>query len=133
MKIMETATFKFSLKASKSKDESYRILKEFLVDNNWLDENGMKRLPLHSYHSEISGNCEIVLAEEITTKEFKDLIDELFGSILARDDIKWVKTYYNENTFNIVQKEAGKYLNHQTVDLSNLKNGDEVCVFLSET
>lgn len=132
MRIMETATFRFCFKEISSKDESYKILKQFLVENGWLDDRGDKRLPLDSFHSEGSGECEIILAEEATTDDFKDLAEELFESIKDRNDIKWIKTNYNDNTFNIVHKEAGKYLIHQTVDLSGLKTGDEVCVFLSK-
>ena len=130
MKIMETATFRFCFKGVESKDKSYEILKQFLAENDWLDERGNKRLPLDSFHSEESGECEIILAEETTTDDFKDLAEELFESLKNKNDIKWIKTNYNENTFNIVHKEAGKYLAHQTVDLSDLKNGDEICVFL---
>lgn len=130
MKIMETATFRFCFKEISSRDESYKTLKQFLKENDWFDERGNKRPPLDSFHSEDSGECEIVLAEETTTDDFKDLAEELFESIKNRNDIKWIKTNYNENTFNIVHKEAGKYLAHQTVDLSDLKNGDEICVFL---
>ncbi len=129
MEIMETVTFRFCFKGVSSKDESYEMLKQFLAENDWLDEHGDKRLPLDSFHSDGSGECEIILAEETTTDDFKDLAEELFESIKDCKDIKWIKTHYNDNTFNIVHKEAGKYLAHQTVDLSDLKNRDEVCVF----
>ena len=132
MKIMETATFRFCFKRVSSKAESYEMLKQFLAENDWLDEHGNKKLPLDSLHSDDSGECEIILAEETPTDDFKDLTEELFESIKDRNDIKWIKTNYNESTFNIVHKEAGKYLAHQTLDLSDLKNGDEVYVFLSK-
>lgn len=131
MKIMETATFKFRFKESKSKAESYAILQKFLTDNNWLDGNGNKRPPLKSYHSDNSGECEIILADETSSDDYIDFVEELFESIVEINDILYVKTYYNQNTFNIVHKEAGKYLNKQTVDLSAMKNGDEICVFYS--
>lgn len=129
MKIMETATFKFCFKEVKTKDESYKVLKQFLTENDWLDEFGNKKLPLNSYHSNSLGECEIILAEANTSEEYINLIDELFESIISRHDIKWVTTYYNENTFNIVHKEGGKYLKQQKVDLSDMKNGDEICVY----
>ena len=130
MKIMGTATFRFCFKGVESKDKSYEMLKQFLKGNDWLDEYGRKKSPLDSFHTEDSGECEVILAEGTTTDDFKDLTEELFESIKSKDYITWIKTNYNENTFNIVHKEAGKYLAHQTVDLSDLKNGDEVCVFL---
>lgn len=130
MKIKETATFRFCFRGVKSNDESYEILKQFLTENNWLDERGNKIPPLDSFHSECSGECEIILAEETTTGDFKDHVEELFENIKSKNNIMWIKTNYNENTFNIVHNEAGKYLIYQTVDLSDLKNGDEVYVFL---
>lgn len=132
MKMMETATFRFCYEEVKSKDESYKILKQFLTETDWLDVRGNKRPPLDSFHTEDYGECEIVLAEETTTDDFKDLAEELFDSIKGRNDIEWIKTNYNENTSNIVHRESGIYLAHQTVDLSDLKMGDEVYVFVSK-
>lgn len=129
MKVMETASFRFCFEGVKSKNESYRILKQFLAENDWIDARGNKRLPLDSFHTEETGECEIILSEESTTDDFKDLAEELFESIKDCKDVKWIKTHYNDNTFNIVHKEAGKYLAYQTLDLSDLKNRDEVCVF----
>ncbi len=127
---METATFKFGFRGATSKDKSYEMLKQFLTENDWLDECGNKRPPLHSFHTENSGECEVILAEEPTIDDFRDLTEELFESIKDSNSVKWIKTNYNENTYNIVHKEAGKYLVNQTVDLSDLKNGDEVYVLV---
>ena len=44
MKIMETATFRFCFKGEESKDKSYEMLKQFLKENDWLDEYGRKNL-----------------------------------------------------------------------------------------
>ncbi len=132
MKVMETASFRFCFEGVKSKNESYRILKQFLAENDWIDARGNKRLPLDSFHTEDTSECEIILSEETATYDFKDLTEELSESIKDFKDIKWIKTHYNDNTFNIVHKEAGKYLAHQTVDLSDLKNRDEVYVFFKK-
>ena len=45
MKIMETATFRFYFNGVSSKSESYDMLKQFLAENDWLDEYGRKKSP----------------------------------------------------------------------------------------
>ena len=130
MKIMETATFRFHFKDINSKEDSYRKLQQFLAENDWLDEKGNKKIPLDDYHTEKDGSCEITLAEEKRSEEFIDLIEELFESLIEVENVKWITTYYNDNTFNLVHKHAGKYLNNQTVDLSEMNYGDEICIFL---
>lgn len=132
MKIMETATFRFCFKDINSREDSYKILKQFLKDNDWVDERGNKRSPLDSFHSEDSGECEVILAEETTIEDFIDLIEEVFVSIKDRSDTQWIKTYYNENTSNLVYSEAEKYQINRSVILSDLKYGDEVYIYISK-
>lgn len=128
MKVIKTATFRFKFNNISSKEKSYEMLKQFLSDNKWTDQTGRKLLPLDNFNTDSCGVCEIVLAEEAITEDFKDLIDELFESLVSKDDIKWVSTYYNKATSKIVHNEAGKYLKQQKVQIQDMVYGDEMVV-----
>ena len=128
MEIMETATFWFRFKEITSKEDSYRKLQKFLADNDWLDESGNKKPPLDDYHTEKNGTCEIILAEDKTSEKLIDLIEELFDSLRAQEDILWIKTIFNNNTENIVYNNIDIYPKHQEKDISEIVKGDMVLV-----
>lgn len=80
-----------------------------------------------SYHTEGDGLCEISL-KKIEEYSIEGLADMLFADLTDTEDVKCVKVLYNDYTDKLIQNHAGKCLNRQTVDLSDLKNNDEVII-----
>ena len=51
-----------------------------------------------------------------------------FSDLCNTQDVKCVKVLYNVHTDKLIQNHLGEYLNRQTVELSDLKENDEVII-----
>ncbi len=58
----------------------------------------------------------------------EELVDMFFDALCNEDNVRCVMVLYNVYTDKLIQNNSGKYLNRQTVELSELKNNDEVIV-----
>ena len=132
MKIMETAKFIFSFDGKESKDASYVKLQEFLMTSGWLTTEKGKIEPLHLYHTKENGECEVVLAQDTTDDDFFNQIDDLFKNLIESDKVLWVKTIYNRNSAKIVYNNVDKYAKNQTFDIADMKEGEEVVIFIKK-
>lgn len=130
MKVMEVAPFSFYFKSTNKKEPSYKKLKEFLVDNGWLNENDNKVAPLSSFHSEENGICHVVLAEDQLTEEFIKITNKLFSTLISNNEIKWVKVDLQPTTEDIIYNNIDKYAKHQTIPIIDMKKGDSMVVFM---
>ena len=129
MKIMETAKFIFSFDGKEAIDTSHKKLQEFLMANGWVSIEKWKIEPLHLYHTEENGVCEVVLAQDSTDDDFLDQIDNLFENLVECEEVLWVKTIFNQNTDKIVHNNVNKYTTHQTFNVADMKYGDAVVVY----
>lgn len=126
----ETATFLIAFKDIHSKNESYEKLQEFLISNGWLTPEKVKLEPLDSYHIEVNGECEVVLAQDSTDEDFIDLIDDMFDNLIACEDVQWVKTIFNKNTDKIVHNNVDRYAQNQLFNVADMQYGHTVVVFI---
>lgn len=69
-----------------------------------------------------------MILKKVKDTTMEDLADLLFADILKNNDILHVTVLYNNHTDKLVQTHAGKYLNRQKIELSNLKSLDEVII-----
>jgi hypothetical protein len=69
-----------------------------------------------------------VILKKVVDISMEELADLFFADILKNNDIFHVTVLYNEHTDKLVQTHAGKYLNRQSPDLSNLQKLDEVVI-----
>ena len=129
---METAKFIFSFNGKESEDASYVKLQELLIANGWLTTEKGKTEPLILYHTKENGECEVVLAQDSTDDDFIDQIDNLFKNLIESDKVLWVKTIYNRNTAKIVYNNVDKYAKNQTFDIADMKEGEEVVIFIKK-
>ncbi len=129
MKIMPHITFRFAFGGCASKSESLTKLREFLHHNEWLPSDNDYDTTLLSYHTDDTGDCEVILKRrpEYTLDELADMF---FNDIIKTKEIIWTKVLYDSHVENIVGKYAGAYLLRQTSDLSDLKENDEVIVLI---
>lgn len=122
-----TATFRFCFRGKTSKTESLLTLRSFLHDNKWLPEYSDYDSNTLEYHSENNGTCEVIL-KKVVDISMEKLAELFFVDIINNKDIFHVAVLYNEHTDKIVQTHTGKYLNRQSVELSNLNKLDEVII-----
>lgn len=112
-----------------TKDEALENMIDLLQGNDWLTEQGAKKAPLESYYSDQDGTCHITLAEDMVTDEFKELSMELFDSLKSTPSIEYIKTIYSEATEDIVYNNIDRYAKLQTIDISQMKQGDAILVY----
>lgn len=129
MKVEPHATLRFAFTNVSTKEEALIKLRTFLHDNDWLEEGQDHDPELFMYHTENDGTCEVVF------NEVKDITLEDLSILLYKDLIKDSKTrritaLYNDYTDFLVSKYAGIYLNRQKVELSDLKENDEVIIYI---
>lgn len=122
-----TVTFRFCFRGKTSKTESFLTLRSFLQNNEWLPEDSDYDTNLLEYHSDNDGTCEVILKKVVDTS-MEELADLFFGDILKNKDIFHAAVLYNQHTDKLVQTHAGRYLNRQIFELSNLQNLDEVII-----
>lgn len=133
MRITETATFILAFDCKLSKGKASGKLQKFLKDNEWLDSNLKKKAPLHSYHSDDTGICEITLADLVSTEDFTNQIQDLFDELTGNEEVKWIQTLFNKNTEFLVCTHADKNLKNQLVDISDVKEGDKIVIYMKPT
>lgn len=121
--IVPCVTFRFVFRGIASKNESFAKLREFLHANEWLPVDSS----LLVYHTNNDGSCEVIL-KKLEGFSMEKLADMFFSDLCNANYVKCVMVLYNDYTDKLVQNHSGKYLNRQTVDLSNLKYNDEVIV-----
>lgn len=130
MKIAETATLIFKFKGIDSQEKSYESLNEFLKENDWITAEGHKRLPLVDIHTSANGVCEVLLSEDKITDDYTDLIDDLYDSLVAHEDIMWIKILYSEAVSKLFYNHADRYSKFQTRDFMDIKPLDGIFVFV---
>lgn len=104
-----------------------QFLRAFLHDKEWLPEVSDYDPNLLEYHSENDGTCDVILKKDVDTS-MEELTDLFFADLLKCSDVLCATVLYNEHTDKLVQTHAGRYLNIQSVDLSNLHKSDEVII-----
>lgn len=129
MKIVETATFIFSFVDINTKEEALKDMRGLLKDNDWLTEYGTKKEPLNSYYADKNGVCHIILAEDAVSDELIELTKELFESLKETASIKYIKTIFSKATEDIVYNNVDVYAEYQTIDVFEMKYGDEIMVY----
>ena len=130
MKVTEPATLIFKFKDINSKEKGFEKLVEFLKENDWITQEGFKRPPLFDFRTDNNGKCEVVLSEDKISEEYMDLIDELYDSLVANEDIMWITILYSEAVSKLFYNHADRYSEYQTIDFLNIKPLDEVFIFV---
>ena len=123
----DTVTFRFCFRDIVSKTESLLALSNFLHEKEWLPESSDFDSDLMSYHTENDGTCEVTL-KKVNGFTIEELTDLFFADLRKCSDVLCAAVLYNEHTDKLVQTHAGRYLNIQSVDLSNLHKSDEVII-----
>ena len=126
MMIEPHVTFRFVFRGIASKNESLVKLRKFLHAKEWLPDD-LDYDSLLDYHTNNDGSCEVIL-KKVEGISMEELVAMFFSDLCNEDDVKCVMVLYNVYTDKLVQNNSGKYLNRQTVKLSELKNNDEVIV-----
>lgn len=131
MKVEHNATLRFAFTNVSTKEEALVKLRTFLHDNDWLEEGQDYDPKLFMYHTENDGTCEVVFnevkdftLEELTILLYKDLIKDI--------DTRWIIALYNDYTDFLVSNYSGIYLYRQKVELSDLKENDEVVIYIRQ-
>lgn len=127
MKVEPHATFRFVFRGINSKNESLNRLRKFLHNKEWLPVDSEYESTLLYYHTDKNGLCEVCL-KTIERYSIEELADMLFSALCSTQDVKYVKVLYNEHTDKLIKNHSGEYLNRQTVELSDLKENDEVII-----
>lgn len=127
MKIESLVTFRFIFRGISSKDESLKKLKTFLHENEWLPEDSEYDFNMIGYHTETNGTCEVILKKASGCSK-EELSELFFDDLEKNEEVVSVIVLYNSHTDKLIQNYSGKYLNKQKVDLSNLKELDEVVI-----
>lgn len=122
-----TVTFRFSFRRVVSKTESLLTLRTFLHEKKWLPQDSDYDSEFLEYRTDNMGVCTVIL-KKVVDISMEELADLFFADILKNNDIFHVTVLYNEHTDKLVQTHAGKYLNRQSPDLSNLQKLDEVVI-----
>lgn len=120
-------TFRFCFRGTSSKTESLLCLRTFLHEKEWLPENSDYDSDLLEYHSENDGTCEVIL-KRVKDTSMEELAELFITDLLKNKDVSYVAVLYNGHTDKLVQTNAGKYLNRQKTELSNLQTLDEVII-----
>ena len=123
MKAETLATFKFAYKESLSKEEAHSKLEEFLQRNEWL-----KGSLLRSYHSEKDGICEVIIENSGDDKTTKESAEEFFSDLCDDAEVKWVSVIKSEPVNDLVFRYVDRYPEHQSFDIVDMKDGDEVVI-----
>jgi hypothetical protein len=129
MKVMEVAPFCFRFKTITDKKKSYELLVNFLKDNNWLNARCDKMEPLTSCHTDESGACHVLLANDILSEEFIEDVDKMFDNLIADKDIEWIKVGFHPATEGIIYNNVDKYPQYQTISIQDMTKGDMMVVF----
>lgn len=124
----KTATFHFYFKNAQTKQESYRIMHEFLNKHGWLDDSKAKNLYLHSKHSEYNGMCEIIIYND-SVVEIEKYADVLFNELKQSGNVKLVLVVFNKITEKIVINNMDYYPEYNNQDI---KHGSDVCVYYNK-
>ena len=127
MKIEPHATFRFVFRDILSKNESLNRLRDFLHNREWLPIDSEYDSTLLSYHTDNNGCCEVSL-KKVEGCSIEEMADMLFSDLCDTPDVICAKLLYNEHTDKLIQNHSGKYMSRQTVDLSELKENDEVII-----
>lgn len=120
-------TFRFRFRGIASKAESLEVLRTFLHRNEWLPDGLNYDPDFLTYYTDSNGICEVTL-RRVVDVSMEELADIFFKDLVKDKDVDCVMVIYNKNVDKLVHTHAGKYMNRQTVDLSNLKNFDEVMI-----
>ena len=59
-----------------------------------------------------------------------NLIDELYDSLVANEDIMWITILYSEAVSNLFYNHADRYSKYQTIDFMDIKPLDEIFIFV---
>lgn len=125
------ATFFFSFKDIHSKDESIRRLKEFLLENDNIDENGNYKKFLDTKNTYDDGICRIILTDDSDNSNFQDHVNKLFKLLKDTSDIKVVKILLNEYTREIFYNNVDFYPDFQNKEIQDMEDGDIVVVYVN--
>lgn len=131
MKTKETATFRFAFYSSVKKDECYQKMTAILKSDGWLDESGTRVVQLTSCHSDNNGECEVILVDEVGVDALAESADDLFDTLVANEDVKYVKVLMSKAVEKIVINNIDKYGESQTISIPQISNGDEVIVYVA--
>ena len=129
MKVEPYATLRFAFTNASTKDEALVKLRTFLHDNDWLDEGNDYDPELFIYHTEKDGTCEVVF-NEVKDFTLEELTILLYKDLIKDTNTRWITALYNDYTDFLVSKYSGIYLNRQKVELSDLKENDEVIIYI---
>lgn len=127
MKVEPHATFRFVFREIGNRNEAQDRLRTFLHDKEWLPADSDYDSDLLSYHAEADGICEVTL-KEIGETSVEELADMFFSDLCRAESVKWVTVLYNENTKKLVCNYSDRYLSRQMVELSELKENEEVII-----
>lgn len=127
MKVVPFVSFTFQFKNNTSQKDSYKRLKDFLIDRGWVNVNSNDNFRYIDYHTDIAGICYVLLKDS-KKYSLEELADRFFDDLYNTDDIKSVKVIYNRYTGKLVFNNCDKYPNHQTIEISEMKVGDEVVI-----
>ena len=126
MKIEPHVTFRFAFSGI-DKSKLPNKLRSFVVENGWLPENVRYDAGRIQFHVCDNDECEVMLfnAKDMSLEEQA----EMFFLNLSHDkSVKSVKVVFDENTKKIVYNNVDKYSRYQTIDVAEMKYGDEVVI-----
>ena len=123
----DTITFRFCFRGKSSKTESLLSLRSFLHEKEWLPEGSEYDADLMNYHTDNDGTCEVIL-RKVKGYDMEEVADIFLADLFKNQEIFYITVLYSPHTDKLVQTHAGKYLNRQKVDLSNLQELDEVII-----
>ncbi len=126
MKVEPHVTFRFAFSGI-DKSELPNKLRSFIVENGWLPENVRYDADRIQFHVCDNGECEVMLfnAKDISLEEQSE---RFFSDLLRDKAVKYVKVVLGDNTAKIVYNNVDKYSRYQTIDVAEMKYGDEVVI-----
>lgn len=130
MKVEETAFFRVRLIESYPREEMLLKIKQFLKNNDWLDENYKRKKPLDYYHVEDNNVFTILLAHEKSDEDFIELINDLFNSLVEWEKVKLIKVAFNDNTSGIIYNNIDRFTKVQAIAIDEMREGDLMTVFV---
>ena len=122
----EDPKFRFAFRGI-DKSELPNKLRRIIVENGWLPENVSYDADRIEFRVCSNGECEVKLHKvEGTTLEEQS--EKFFSDLLRDESVKYVKVVLNDNTAKIVYNNVDKYPRYQTIDVAEMKDGDEVVI-----